>query len=98
MIQRETNAAPVTTSVARTAGGGPGGATGGAGMMGGAGAAGHGNKAGASNNHTTASFLHTTDQGGEIVGDLGNASPPVIGESAGYESGTDENPDVQLRI
>jgi hypothetical protein len=68
----------------------------GGGMMGGAGAAGHGGKAGANNSHTSASFLHTTDQGGEIVGDLGHASPPVIGETA--TDLTDDSPDVQLRI
>jgi len=46
-----------------------------------------------SHSHTAASFLHTTDQGGEIVGDLGNAAPPVLGEAD-----PNEPPDVELRI
>jgi hypothetical protein len=46
-----------------------------------------------SNSHTAASFLHTTDQGGEIVGDLGTAAPPVLGEAD-----PNEPPDVELRI
>jgi len=93
MIQRETAAAVTSSSVARPAVGGAG--MGGAGMMGGGGMAGqHGGKAGAGNgNHTTASFLHTSDQGGEIVGDLGTASPPVIGEAD-----PNADPDVKLRI
>lgn len=94
MIQRESAAAVTSTSVARPAVGpaGTGGAgMGGAGMMGGGQ---HAGKAGAgSGSHTTASFLHTTDQGGEIVGDLGSASPPVIGEA---DPNTD--PDVKLQI
>ncbi len=46
-----------------------------------------------SNSHTAASFLHTTDQGGEIVGDLGTAAPPVLGEAD-----PNDPPDVELRI
>ena len=46
-----------------------------------------------SNTHTAAAFLHTTDQGGEIVGDLGTAAPPVLGEAD-----PNEPPDVELRI
>ncbi len=67
---------------------------GGAGMMGGAAGA-HGGKAGAGGNHTAASFLHTTDQGGEIVGDLGHASPAVIGDTT---IDPDDSPDIKLRI
>jgi len=57
--------------------------------------AGHGaGKAGAdSNGHNAATFLHTSDQGGEIVGDLGNVAPPVIGEIDPNDS-----PDIELRI
>ena len=72
------------------------GATGLAGgsMMGGpfAPMAGHGANA-SSNNHTSAAFLHTSDQGTEIVGDLGTAAPPVLGEAD-----PNEPPDVELRI
>jgi hypothetical protein len=46
-----------------------------------------------SNSHSAAAFLHTSDQGGEIVGDLGTAAPPVLGEADPNES-----PDVELRI
>jgi hypothetical protein len=31
--------------------------------------------------HTAPAFLHTTDHGDEILGDLGTAAPPVIGEA-----------------
>lgn len=60
----------------------PGGTAGlGAPMMGGAPFApmGAGARVGGGD-HTVPSFLHTTDHGEEIVGDLGAASPPVIGE------------------
>jgi uncharacterized protein YukE len=63
---------------------------GGGGMMGGAPM--HGGKAGVSG-HDAPSFLHTSDQGGEIVGDLGNVAPPVIGEADPHEM-----PDIELRI
>ena len=46
-----------------------------------------------SSTHSAAAFLHTTDQGGEIVGDLGTAAPPVLGEAD-----PNEPPDVELRI
>jgi hypothetical protein len=49
--------------------------------------------AGAVNGHTAASFLHTSNQGGEIVGDLDGVAPPVIGEADPHQS-----PDVELRI
>ena len=64
---------------------------GGAGMMG----AGHGaGKAGVDGSgHNAAAFLHTSDQGDEIVGDLGNVAPPVIGEIDPNDS-----PDIELRI
>jgi hypothetical protein len=61
-------------------------------MMGGAPMAGQGANS-SSNNHTAASFLHTTDQGGEIVGDLGTAAPAVLGVAD-----PSEPPDVELRI
>jgi len=60
--------------------------------MGGAGAPMHG-KAGLATGHNAADFLHTSDQGGEIVGDLGTAAPPVIGEKDPLDS-----PDRGLRI
>jgi hypothetical protein len=68
----------------------PTGMTGGpmGGAMGGAGA-----RAAANGSHTAASFLHTTDQGDEVVGDLGNVAPPVIG---GTDAAT--SPDIELRI
>jgi hypothetical protein len=95
MIQRETTTAALTSSSVARPAAVSGAGMGGGGMMGGAGMAGQGAaKAGAGNgSHTTASFLHTTDQGGEIVGDLGTASPPVIGEAD-----PNADPDVKLRI
>lgn len=62
-------------------------------MMGGAPMAGAGQRgAGAgSGDHTASTFLHTTDQGGEIVGDLGNVAPPVIGAD-------DPNADVDIDL
>jgi hypothetical protein len=89
MVQPET--APAQ-SAPRASGGAAG--MGGAGMMGApyAPMAGHGANS-TSNSHTAASFLHTTDQGGEIVGDLGAAAPPVLGEA----DPTDP-PDIELRI
>jgi hypothetical protein len=73
------------------------GAVGGSGAMMGGGAP-YGPMAGqgtnhSSNSHTAAAFLHTSDQGGEIVGDLGTAAPPVLGEAD-----PNETPDVELRI
>lgn len=90
LVQNETNAAAATRSVAvRPATGGAG--MGGAGMMG----AGAG-KAGASRggNHTTASFLHTTGHGDQIVGDTGTAAPPVLGEA---DPNAADN-DVKVRV
>ncbi|MCP9271540.1 hypothetical protein [Mycolicibacterium arenosum] len=49
--------------------------------------------ASATNGHTAASFLHTGNQGGEIVGDLEGVAPPVIGEIDSHQS-----PDIDLRI
>jgi hypothetical protein len=65
---------------------------GGGGMMG-APMAGAGHAAGGGGAHTAASFLHTTDQGGKVVGNRSTVAPPVIGE-------TDPNdtPDIELRI
>lgn len=90
MVQPETTPTPPSATV-RTAGG-----AGGMGMMGAPygpmAGAGHGANA-SSNIHTAASFLHTTEQGGEIVGDLGTAAPPVLGEAD-----PSEPPDLELRI
>lgn len=88
MLQPETAASSNQAPTMRASG------AGGAGMMGApyAPMAGQGANASA-NNHTAASFLHTSDQGGEIVGDLGSASPPVLGEVD-----SNEPPDVELRI
>jgi hypothetical protein len=93
MVQPETSSATAQTAV-RAASIGTAGAAGGS-MMGGAP---YGPMAGqgannSSNNHTAAAFLHTTDQGGQIVGDLGTAAPPVLGEAESTEP-----PDVELRI
>ena len=88
MPQTETTATESVT----TRGAATGGAAG-AGMMGGAPMAPFGARAGSEGSHTSASFLHTTDQGGEIVGDLGTAAPPVLGEAD-----PNERPDVELRI
>jgi hypothetical protein len=93
MVQPET-ASTTAQSAVRAATMGTAGGSGG-GMMGGAP---YGPMAGqgannSSNSHTAAAFLHTTDQGGEIVGDLGTAAPPVLGEAD-----PNEPPDVELRI
>jgi hypothetical protein len=58
------------------------------GAMGGAGA-----RSSTNGSHTAASFLHTTDQGDELVGDLGSVAPPVIGGTEAAAS-----PDIELRI
>jgi hypothetical protein len=94
IVQPETASATAQSATVRAATTGPVGGSGGA-MMGGAP---YGPMAGqAANNshssHTAAGFLHTTDQGGEIVGDLGTAAPPVLGEAD-----PNEPPDVELRI
>ncbi|RUP02486.1 MAG: hypothetical protein EKK34_24035 [Mycobacterium sp.] len=98
MLQNENSGAAAARSIgaarASVGSGGTGMGMGGAGMMGGAAGA-HGGKAGAGGNHTAASFLHTTDQGGEIVGDLGHASPAVIGDTT---IDPDDSPDIKLRI
>ena len=64
----------------------------GAPMMGGAPMA-HGARAGAGSSHNAAAFLHTSDQGDEIVGNLGSVAPPVIGQTDAIAS-----PDIELRI
>ena len=88
-------AAETTTAVeATSAKAGVAAAGAGAPMGGGAGAPmGHQGKAGIGGGHSAADFLHTSDQGGEIVGDLGSVAPPVIGEKDPLDS-----PDVGLRI
>jgi hypothetical protein len=92
MMQPET-ASTTAQSGIRAVATGAGGA--GGSMMGGAPYAPMGGQGAhnSSNSHTAASFLHTTDQGGEIVGDLGTAAPPVLGEAD-----PNEPPDVELRI
>jgi hypothetical protein len=55
---------------------------------------GHGTKAGVDDRgHNAASFLHTPDQGDEIVGNLGSVAPPVIGELD-----ANDGSDIELRI
>jgi hypothetical protein len=93
MVQPETSSATAQSAVRAASVGAFGGS---GGMMGGG--APYGPMAGqgannSSNSHTAAAFLHTSDQGGEIVGDLGSAAPPVLGEADPNES-----PDVELRI
>lgn len=90
MVQAETTAPNQSAAVRGSGGAGMAGA----GMMGApyAPMAGQGANS-SSNTHSAASFLHTTDQGGEIVGDLGTSAPPVLGESD-----PNEPPDVELRI
>ena len=62
---------------------------GGAGMMG----APFAGAAGSSGAHTAASYLHTSDQGGKVVGDRSTVAPPVIGEAD-----PNDTPDIELRI
>ena len=69
------------------------GGTGAGAPMGGGAPMGHQGKAGIGGDHSAADFLHTSDQGGEIVGDVGSVAPPVIGEKDPLDS-----PDVGLRI
>jgi hypothetical protein len=59
--------------------------------MAGGGPMGAAGKAGANGRHNAASFLHIT--GDQIVGDLGSAAPPVIGQAD-----PTERPDIELRI
>jgi hypothetical protein len=93
MVQPETATTSTQSATVRPSGGAAG--VGGPGMMGApyAPMAGAQGANASSNSHSAASFLHTTDQGGEIVGDLGNAAPPVLGEAD-----PNEPPDVELRI
>jgi hypothetical protein len=87
--------AAITTSIAGTHDGAAiaaSGAMGGMPMMGGAPMSG-GTKASAGSRHNAAAFLHTSDQGDEIAGDLGSVAPPVIGQLDANEA-----PDVDLRI
>ena len=88
-------AVEAATSVqATSAGSGPAATGAGAPMGGGAGGPmGHAGKAGLAVGHSAADFLHTSDQGGEIVGDLGSVAPPVIGEKDPLDS-----PEAGLRI
>jgi hypothetical protein len=91
MLQPQTPSTPTQSASVR-----PFGSGGTGGMMGAPyapmGGAGQGANS-SSSTHTSASFLHTTDQGGEIVGDLGTVAPPVLGEAD-----LNEPPDVELRI
>ena len=91
MVQPETAGTSAQSTPVRATGAG---GTAGAGMMGApyAPMAGQGANS-SSNSHSAATFLHTTDQGGEIVGDLGTAAPPVLGEAD-----PNEPPDIELRI
>ena len=54
---------------------------------------GRGGKGGGDSGHKAASFLHTSDQGGDIVGDLGSVAPPVVGEVDASDV-----PDIELRL
>jgi hypothetical protein len=54
---------------------------------------GQGAKAGADGRHSAAAFLHTSDQGEEVVGDPGSAGPSVIGRVDAHAM-----PDIELRI
>lgn len=82
---------PMLGAPTRPAGGGM--PMGGGGMMGaplgGAGQAG----AAGGGAHTAASFLHTSDQGGKVVGGRTTVAPPVLGEVDPYDI-----PDIELRI
>jgi hypothetical protein len=64
----------------------------GAPMMGGAPMA-AGARAAVGRSHNAAAFLHTSDQGDEIVGDLGSVAPAVIGQTDSVAG-----PDIELRI
>ena len=81
----ETVEAPIDPAGARAAAGGMG-----AGPMGG-GPMGHQGKAGSDGRYTAASFLHTSND--HIVGDLGSAAPPVIGQAD-----PTERSEIDLRI
>jgi hypothetical protein len=54
---------------------------------------GRGGRGGGDSGHKAASFLHTSDQGDDIVGDLGTVGPPVVGELDASEV-----PDIELRL
>jgi hypothetical protein len=54
---------------------------------------GRGARARADSGHNVASFLHTTDQGDDIVGHLGGGAPAVVGETA-----VNDSPDIELHI
>lgn len=87
----ETTASSAQSGPARATATGGVAATGAGGMMGGAPM--HGAGKAALSGHDAPSFLHTSDQGDEIVGDLGTVAPPVIGEVDSTPS-----PDIELRI
>ena len=74
-------------AAASSTGAGAGGMMGGAPMAGARGAG----AGGSTGDHSAANFLHTSDQGDEIIGDLGNVSPPVLGEN-------DPNADVDVEL
>ena len=86
---QNTTANPAARVVSASSPGGTGSMMGGTGMAGGA-----GQRSGVSDgSHQSPVFLHTTDQGDEIVGDLGTVAPPVIGETD-----PTADPDIELRI
>ena len=76
-------AATTETATPQAKSAAPAGATGT--PMGGA-PMGHHGKAGAVSGHSAAEYLHTSDQGSEIVGDLGSVAPRVIGEKDPLDS------------
>ncbi|MGE0217119.1 hypothetical protein [Mycolicibacterium sp.] len=89
MVPTVADTAPVAAEVSTSRAAAPG--AGGVPMMGAP--LGHGARGGNDGGHTAAQFLHTSDQGDEIVGDLGPVGPSVIGER-----NTNPSPNLELRI
>lgn len=86
-------AVETTTPVQATSVRSSGAAAGAGAPMGGGAPMGHHGKAGIAGGHNAADFLHTAERGGELVGDLADVAPPVIGEKNPLDS-----PNVGLRI